>query len=173
MKTSTDGILTTHVGSLPRPKDVTDLVFAKEREEAVDESEFNTVIERSVNDTLAKQKEAGITIPSDGEMSKISYATYIKDRLTGFAGDSPRRAPADLKQFPGFLERQSKGGGTPSYRRPMCVGPIEVKNLEPLHDDIRWMKAAMAAHGFEEGFIDSKFTCLSKEKEGYNKWNHP
>jgi 5-methyltetrahydropteroyltriglutamate--homocysteine methyltransferase len=155
MKTSTDGILTTHVGSLPRPKDVTDLVFAKEREEAVDESEFNTVIERSVNDTLAKQKEAGITIPSDGEMSKISYATYIKDRLTGFAGDSPRRAPADLKQFPGFLERQSKGGGTPSYRRPMCVGPIEVKNLEPLHDDIRWMKAAMAAHGFEEGFMNS------------------
>ncbi|MFT6641890.1 MAG: 5-methyltetrahydropteroyltriglutamate--homocysteine methyltransferase, partial [Flavobacteriaceae bacterium] len=59
MKISSDSILTTHVGSLPRPKDVTDLVFAKEKEEPVDETEFNRVIERSVNDTLAKQKKAG------------------------------------------------------------------------------------------------------------------
>lgn len=155
MKTSTDRILTTHVGSLPRPGDVTDLVFAREREEPVDEAEFASVIERSVNHTLQKQKKAGISIPSDGEMSKISYATYIKERLTGFAGDSPRRAPADLKQFPGFLERLAKGGGTPTYKRPECVGPIEVKNLQPLHDDIRWMKSAMQANGFEEGFMNS------------------
>lgn len=155
MKTSKDHILTTHVGSLPRPEDVTDLVFAREREEPVDESEFASVIERAVHDTLMRQKQAGIHLPSDGEMSKISYATYIKDRLTGFAGDSPRRAPADLKQFPGFLERQAKGGGTPTYKRPECVGPIEVKNLQPLQDDIRWMKAAMQTHGFEEGFMNS------------------
>lgn len=155
MKISTDHILTTHVGSLPRPKDVTDLVFARENEEPIDEAEFARVIEGAVGDTLLKQKEAGIDLPSDGEMSKISYATYIKDRLTGFAGDSPRRAPADLKQFPGFLERQAKGGGTPTYKRPECVGPIEVKNLQPLHDDIRWMKSAMQTHGFEEGFMNS------------------
>lgn len=155
MKTSTDAILTTHVGSLPRPKDVTDLVFAQEQGKEIDAAEFESVISRSVGDTLAKQKQAGIAVPSDGEMSKISYATYIKDRLTGFEGDSPRRAPADLKQFPGFLERQAKGGGTPTYRRPQCVGPIEVKNLEPLHDDIRWMQAAMQEHGFEEGFMNS------------------
>lgn len=155
MKLSTDNILTTHVGSLPRPQDVTDLVFAREREEPVDEATFSHVIERAVSDTLQKQKQAGIIIPSDGEMSKISYATYIKDRLTGFAGDSPRRAPADLLQFPGFLERQAKGGGTPTYKRPECVGPIEVKNLDPLHDDIRWMKSAMQMHGFEEGFMNS------------------
>lgn len=155
MKISSDKILTTHVGSLPRPSDVTDLVFAREQEKPVDEAEFARVIERSVNDTLEKQKQAGIDVPSDGEMSKISYATYIKDRLTGFAGDSPRRAPADLKQFPGFLERQAKGGGTPTYKRPECVGPIEVKNLQPLHDDIRWMQSAMQTHGFEEGFMNS------------------
>jgi 5-methyltetrahydropteroyltriglutamate--homocysteine methyltransferase len=155
MKISTDHILTTHVGSLPRPKDVTDLVFARENEEPLDEAEFARVIEGAVGDALLKQKEAGIDLPSDGEMSKISYATYIKDRLTGFAGDSPRRAPADLKQFPGFLERQAKGGGTPTYKRPECVGPIEVKNLQPLHDDIRWMKSAMQTHGFEEGFMNS------------------
>lgn len=155
MRTSTDAVLTTHVGSLPRPVDVTDLVFAREREEAVDEAEFDRVVERAVADTLARQRATGIDIPSDGEMSKISYATYIKDRLSGFEGDSPRRAPADLKQFPSFLERQAKGGGTPTYRRPSCVGPIEVKNLEPLHADIRWMQAAMAAEGYEEGFMNS------------------
>lgn len=155
MKTSTEQILTTHVGSLPRPRDVTELVFAREQEQPVDEAEFASVIERSVDDTLAKQKQVGIQIPSDGEMSKISYATYIKDRLTGFAGDSPRRAPADLKQFPGFMERLAKGGGTPTYKRPECIGPVKVKNLEPLHDDIRWMKSAMRTHGFEEGFMNS------------------
>jgi len=155
MKTSTDAILTTHVGSLPRPKDVSDLVFAQERGEPVDAEAFERVISAAVNDTLSRQKAAGIGMPSDGEMSKISYATYVKDRLTGFEGDSPRRAPADLKKFPGFLERQAKGGGTPSYRRPQCVGPIEVKNLQPLHDDIRWMQSAMAANGYEEGFMNS------------------
>ncbi len=155
MQTSTDKILTTHVGSLPRPADVTDLVFAREREEPVDEKEFDTVIARAVNDTLVRQKSSGISIPSDGEMSKISYATYIKDRLTGFAGDSPRRAPADLKQFPGFLERLAKGGGTPTYRRPECVGEIKVKDLEPLHTDIRNMLASMQANGFTEGFMNS------------------
>jgi len=155
MKISKDAILTTHVGSLPRPQDVTDLVFSQERGENVDQDNFESVIERAVGDTLSRQKQAGIDLPSDGEMSKISYATYIKDRLTGFEGDSPRRAPADLKQFPGFLERQAKGGGTPSYRRPQCIGPVEVKNLQPLHDDIRWMKSAMAEQGFEEGFMNS------------------
>lgn len=155
MKTSVDAILTTHVGSLPRPRDVTDLVFAREREEPVDEAEFARVVERAVDDVLERQRRVGIALPSDGEMSKISYATYIKDRLTGFEGDSPRRAPADLKRFPSFLERQSKGGGTPTYRRPQCVGPIEVKTLEPLQDDIRWMQAAMLRHGFEEGFMNS------------------
>ena len=155
MKVSTDRTLTTHVGSLPRPADVAELVFEREREGAVDEARFAETVERAVVDTVAKQRAAGIAIPSDGEMSKISYATYIKDRLTGFEGDSPRRAPEDLKRFPGFLERQAKGGGTPSYRRPQCVGPIEVKDMEPLHDDIRWMKAALAAHGYEEGFMNS------------------
>ena len=155
MKTSTDHVLTTHVGSLPRPADVTDIVFAREREEQVDEAEFDRVIGAAVTDVTRRQSEAGISIPSDGEMSKISYATYIKDRLTGFAGDSPRRAPADLQQFPTLLEKLAKSGGTPEYRRPVCVDKIEVKTLEPLHQDIRTQKAAMAQNGFDEGFMNS------------------
>ena len=74
----------------------------------------------------------GWDVVSDGEMSKISYATYIKDRITGFEGDSPRRPPADLEEYPGFLQRQAASGGTPTYRRPQCVGEIRVKDAAPL-----------------------------------------
>ena len=145
----------THVGSLPRPLDVTELVFAVEKGEREEDAAFDDLIGRATRQVVVRQRDAGIDVPSDGEMSKISYATYIKDRLTGFEGDSPRRAPADLKDFPSFLERQAKGGGTPTYRRPQCVGPVKVKTLEPLHADIRRMKAAMEAAGYEEGFMNS------------------
>ncbi|WP_299626329.1 cobalamin-independent methionine synthase II family protein [Pelagibius sp.] len=150
-----DRILTTHVGSLPRPEDVTEVVFARERGETVEESRFDGVIGAGVERVMTRQREAGIDLPSDGEMSKISYATYIKDRLTGFEGDSPRRPPADLKAYPSFLEKLAKAGGTPSYKRPKCVGPIAVKDLQPLHDDIARMKAAMAKTGYAEGFMNS------------------
>ena len=150
-----DRILTTHVGSLPRSKDVTDLVFAQERGEAVDPAQFDAVIGAAVDDVVQRQVEAGIDLVSDGEMSKISYATYIKDRITGFDGDSPRTPPKDLEMFPSFLERQAKGGGTPTYRRPKCVGPITVKSMEPLEADLAHMAAAMAKHQPGGGFMNS------------------
>ena len=122
-----DRILTTHVGSLPRSAAVTDLVFAQERGEPVDAAQFSEVIGAAVDDAVARQVASGVDLASDGEMSKISYATYIKDRITGFDGDSERTPPKDLEMFPNFLKRQDKGGGTPTYRRPKCVGPIAVK----------------------------------------------
>jgi 5-methyltetrahydropteroyltriglutamate--homocysteine methyltransferase len=148
-------ILTTHVGSLPRSKQVTDLVFAKEAGVPIEEAGFNDIISAAVNDIVASQKAAGIDLPSDGEMSKISYATYIKDRLTGFDGDSSRRPPADLEMFPNFLKRQASSGGTPSYRRPKCVSEIKVKSLEPLKDDVEAFKAALSANGYAKGFMNS------------------
>ena len=151
----TDRILTTHVGSLPRSKAVTDLVFAAERGDLVDAGEFDAVIGAAVDDVVARQIKAGIDLVSDGEMSKISYATYIKDRITGFDGDSPRTPPADLEDFPGFLERQAKGGGTPTYRRPKCVGPVGPKSLAPLEDDLKHMRAAMAKHVPVGGFMNA------------------
>ena len=151
----TDRILTTHVGSLPRSAAVTDLVFAQERGEAVDPAQFDAVIGDAVRDAVARQVAAGIDLVSDGEMSKISYATYIKDRITGFDGDSPRTPPADLEMFPTFLQRQDKGGGTPSYRRPKCVGPVAPKTLAPLEQDLAHMKAALAAHHPRGGFMNS------------------
>lgn len=155
MKTSTDRILTTHVGSLPRSKAVTDGVFAKENEEPYDAELLARTITAAVDEVVARQVKAGIDIVSDGEMSKISYATYIKDRITGFAGDSERNPPADLEDFPGFLKRQSSSGGTPDYRRPCCVGDIQVKDMAPLTEDLANFKAATDQHNVSEGFMNA------------------
>jgi len=153
MKSSIDRILTTHVGSLPRSKAVTDCVFAHEQDNPLPGA--NKVIAAAVKDVVKKQVEARVDIVSDGEMSKISYATYIKDRITGFDGDSPRSAPRDLEDFPGFLERQASGGGTPTYRRPCCVGPIKVKSMQPLQDDLANFSAALNGAKVEEGFMNA------------------
>lgn len=148
-------IATTHVGSLPRPKEVADILVRHERGEPVDATKADRAFQAGVDEAVRRQVEAGVTIVSDGEMAKISYATYIKDRITGFDGDSPRRPPADLEAFPTFLERQAKGGGTPTYRRPRCVGPVEPKTLQPLHDDLRRFAAARAANGEPAGFMNA------------------
>ena len=148
-------ILTTHVGSLPRSKAVTDLVFEHENGEITDWDTFNQVIGDAVADVVRKQVNAGIDLVSDGEMSKISYATYIKDRITGFEGDSPRTPPSDLEEFPGFLERQASSGGTPSYKRPCCVAPIEVKSMQPLEDDLSNFKNALTGQTVTDGFMNA------------------
>jgi 5-methyltetrahydropteroyltriglutamate--homocysteine methyltransferase len=148
-------IKTTHVGSLPRSQDVVDFIFARENEQPFDQAEFDACMTAAVSETVRKQVEAGVDIVSDGETSKISYATYVKDRYTGFAGDSPRNAPADLKMFPGFLKRLADDGGTPKYARPMCVGEVVSKGQGELEKDIANLKAAMAEHGAERGFMNA------------------
>jgi 5-methyltetrahydropteroyltriglutamate--homocysteine methyltransferase len=155
MRTSTDRILTTHVGSLPRSETVTRLIFARERGEAVDTQELRDALDLAVQQAVMRQNTAGTDLVSDGEMSKISYATYIKDRLTGFDGDSPRNPPADLEDFPSFLRRQADRGGTPSYRRPRCVGPIAVHSLAPLHEDLDRFLRALHQAPAQEGFMNS------------------
>ena len=148
-------ILTSHVGSLPRSQEVVDFIFARENNEDYDESSFDVTMTKAVHDTVGKQTESEIDIVSDGETSKISYATYVKDRYTGFSGDSPRNAPADLKMFPTFLERLANEGGTPQYARPMCTGPVSSKGQGELQKDISNLKAAMSAHGRTRGFMNA------------------
>jgi 5-methyltetrahydropteroyltriglutamate--homocysteine methyltransferase len=148
-------IRTTHVGSLPRSQPVVDQIFAREKGEPVDEATFDAIMAAAIDACVARQVAAGVDIVSDGEMSKISYATYIKDRYTGFDDDSPRRTPADLEDFPGFRERLRQSGGTPTYRRPCCVGLIAVKTLEPLHKDIAHLKSAAARHGAQQMFMNA------------------
>ncbi len=153
MKSSNDRILTTHVGSLPRSKAVTDAVFGREAGEPV--ADETDIIRDAVDAVVGRQVDTGVDIVSDGEMSKISYATYIKDRITGFDGDSEREPPSDLEEFPGFLKRQASSGGTPTYRRPCCVGDIRVKDMEPVGEDIANMQAAIDKHGPVEGFMNA------------------
>ncbi len=148
-------IQTTHVGSLPRTQKVVDFIFARERAEDYDPAAFDAAMTEAVSETVARQKEAGIDIVSDGETSKISYATYVKDRYTGFDGDSPRNAPADLKLFPSFLKRLANDGGTPKYARPMCVGEVKSRGQGELEKDIANLKGAMTEHGAERGFMNA------------------
>jgi len=148
-------ILTTHVGSLPRTQEVVDFIFAREKEQPYDQAAFDACMTSAVSETVRRQVEAGVDIVSDGETSKISYATYVKDRYAGFDGDSPRNAPADLKQFPTFLQRLADDGGTPTYARPMCVGEVKSKGQGELEKDIANLKSAMAEHGVERGFMNA------------------
>lgn len=155
MKLSTDRILTTHVGSLPRSQEVVDLLFAQDRGEVVDEAQFNEVMRRAVAATVNHQAEVGVDVVSDGETSKISYATYIRHRLTGFEGDSARPTPKDLDDFPEYRDRLVKAGHSATYRRPVCVGPIKVKSHAPLELDIAHMKEALAKTKAMEGFLNA------------------
>ncbi len=155
MKLSTDRILTTHVGSLPRSQAVTDGVFAIEQGKDVDQEQHCKEVARAVIDVVERQVASGVDAVSDGEMSKLSYATYIKYRISGFDGDSPRRAPADLEDYPTFLERLAATGGTPTYKRPQCVGPIEVIDMEPCNEDTSNFRAAVDLHEPVDAFMNA------------------
>jgi 5-methyltetrahydropteroyltriglutamate--homocysteine methyltransferase len=142
-----DRVLTTHVGSLPRSQAVTDVLFAREREEVRDLAQDEALLTAAVAEVVRRQVEVGIDIVSDGEMSKISYATYIARRLAGFAGDTAREPGQDLVEFPGLLRKLAERGATARYRRPRCVGPVSVKDTKPLEADLRNLSsAAEAAH---------------------------
>ncbi len=148
-------IKTTHVGSLPRTQETVDFIFARENQQPYDQAAFDAEMTSACAETVRRQVEAGVDVVSDGETSKISYATYVKDRYTGFDGDSPRNTPGDLKLFKSFSERLSKDGGAPTYKRPMCVGPVQSKGQGELQKDIDNLKAGMAAHGAAEGFMNA------------------
>ena len=148
-------IRTTHVGSLPRSQEVTDFLFSKEKNQAYNATHFDEVMKKHVDLIVSRQKGCGIDIVSDGETSKISYATYVKDRYTGFSGDSPRNAPADLKMFPTFLQRLADSGGTPEYTRPMCTGEVKPLSNSELKKDISNLKSAIKKYGNIHGFMNA------------------
>ena len=140
-------IKTTHVGSLPRPAEVAERLVKADKGEKPDD--FDEVIARNVDEVLQRQRQCGIDIVSDGEMSKISYATYVKERMTGFGGDSPRRAPADLDDFPEYKKRIAESGGTPTFSRPQCIGEVTMDDLDAAKRDIENLKAAVGKNGGE------------------------
>ena len=148
-------ILTTHVGSLPRPAKLSQLLFAKDKNEIIDEKEFDDVVREEVKNIVQRQVNCGIDVVSDGEMSKISYSTYIKDRLHGFSGESERKAPADLDAFPSYKEKIAKSGGTPTYTRPCCTDELSIKDTEAVKKDIDNFKAALQHSNVRSGFMNA------------------
>jgi 5-methyltetrahydropteroyltriglutamate--homocysteine methyltransferase len=155
LKTNRDRILVTLVGSLPRSQAVTDVLFARERGESLDESAAAATIADAVKSAVARQVASGVDVVSDGEMSKISYATYIKNRLTGFAGDSPREPGQDLVEFPRILQRLAATGATAKYTRPRCVAAIQVSDLRPAQTDVDNLRAALSASSPTQGFLNA------------------
>jgi 5-methyltetrahydropteroyltriglutamate--homocysteine methyltransferase len=155
MRLSTDRILTTHVGSMPRPQALVDVLLKKDHGEAYDQAEYDSTIQDAVVAVVKRQVEAGVDVPSDGEASKVSYSTYMMDRLTGFGGDNKRKVALDLAPYPEFREKMGRMTGSQEFRRASCIGPIAVKDLQPLQIDIDNMLAAMTASGVAEGFMNS------------------
>jgi 5-methyltetrahydropteroyltriglutamate--homocysteine methyltransferase len=155
MRASVDRILTTHVGSLPRSQTLVDQLLKKDHGQPYDAAEYDRTVADAVDRVVRRQAEVGIDVPSDGEQSKVSYSTYMMERLSGFGGDHPRKVALDLKDYPELREKMSRMTGAQAFRRAACIGPVEIKTLEPLHTDIANLKAAMARAGVTEAFMNS------------------
>jgi len=155
MKLSTDRILTSHVGSLPRPDDVADLLIAKEFGEPYDRDAFEARMDEAVAACVAEQRTLGIDIVNDGEIAKTGYATYIQDRLTGFSGDSPSLRFGDLSEFPDYRRRMAEAAGARRLQRPKCTGPVALADRAPLERDIARLKAALAGGDATEAFMNA------------------
>ena len=150
-----NSILTTHVGSLPRSTELSELLFAKDKKENFNKETFNKVVKKNVEDVVKKQIEVGLDVISDGEMSKISYATYVKDRIKGFSGESERRAPADLEAFPNYKMKIANSGGTPTYTRPCCTSELEIQDKQSLKEDIKNLNDALSSNNHSKAFMNA------------------
>ena len=148
-------ILTTHVGSLPRSKQLSEYLFAKDKGEKIDKEKFENILISNVDQIVKRQLEVGIDFISDGEMSKISYATYIKDRIDGFSGESERRAPADLDDFPEYKEKIANSGGTPTYSRPCCTKELKIKDKDSLLNDINNFNKSLKKSNHTKAFMNA------------------
>jgi 5-methyltetrahydropteroyltriglutamate--homocysteine methyltransferase len=153
MRRSTDRFLTTHTGSLPRPPDLVRAMFAKEEGVPVDAPALAARIRAAVAEVVGRQVAAGVDVVSDGELSKPSYATYVKDRLTGFGGESHPLQYRDLVDFPELAKRVFGDPGRSRRRTPACDGPIAVGDSGAATTDTANLRAALAATPAAEGFL--------------------
>jgi 5-methyltetrahydropteroyltriglutamate--homocysteine methyltransferase len=153
MKTSQDRILTTHVGSLPRPPELRQMLVRKDQGETYDKAALSGLVRQAVADIVRRQTAVGVDIVNDGEMSKPGYSTYIADRLSGFAGHVPALPRLDTRDHPNFLAALERMTGANVARRAECVGPVAWRDREPLTEDIANLKAALGQVSAVEGFM--------------------
>jgi 5-methyltetrahydropteroyltriglutamate--homocysteine methyltransferase len=158
MKTGQTRILTTHVGSLPRSAAVLDLLDRRESNASVDSADFDRTLRAEVLSVVRRQVELGIDVLSDGEMSKISYATYVKDRLTGFSEEGatePAKPHLDLAPFPDLRRKMALLTGQRRFKRVSCTGPVTLRDKEQVLQDLRRLREAAAAAGPIEAFVNA------------------
>lgn len=155
MLRSKDKFLTTHVGSLPRAHDLTLMMWAREDGVPVDRNALAARVRRAVAETVRKQREAGIDIVNDGEMSKPSYATYVKDRLTGFGGEDNAFAFQDLADFPELAKRVASDPSRQHRKTPACNGPVAMRDLSGTLEDIANLKAAVGESNMGSVFVSA------------------
>ena len=153
MKTSQDRILTTHVGSLPRPSELKELLVRKDQSQPYDKEALDRLTRQAVFDIVHRQAETGVDIVNDGEMSKPGYSTYVADRLSGFAGHEPAKPRLDTRDHPNFLAAYERMTGANVARRAVCVGPVAWHDREPLAQDLNNLRDALAEVTAAEGFM--------------------
>jgi 5-methyltetrahydropteroyltriglutamate--homocysteine methyltransferase len=148
-------IATTHVGSLPRGDALTPLLLARDKGEAYDAALFDTTVQQAVSDAVTAQIAAGVSIVSDGELGKVGYSTYMIERLSGFGGHIDRKVAADLAPLPELRQKLAATMGSQEFTRASCIGPVKLVTLDPLHEDIRRFKTAMADHPGTRAFMNA------------------
>ncbi len=153
MRLSTDRIRTTHVGSLPRTPAVVEQLYKKDKGQPVDPDAFNAIMRAGVAEVVKRQVAIGIDQVSDGEVSKVGYATYMQDRLTGFGGHTDRKPSLDLKDYPEFRKKMALLTGPQEFRRASCIGPVSIKDRAPLEHDLSNFANALKAANASEGFM--------------------
>ncbi|OLC12976.1 MAG: epoxyalkane--coenzyme M transferase [Candidatus Rokubacteria bacterium 13_1_40CM_69_27] len=155
MKRSSERFLTTHTGSLPRPDDLIQTMFAKDEGVSVDPAALAARIRSAVAEVVRKQTTAGVDIVNDGEFSKPSYATYIKDRLSGFGGTSQPLQYKDLVDFPAMARRVFGDPGRARRKTPACTGPITVRDAQAAQTDADNLKAALGEVKAADAFMSA------------------
>jgi len=151
MKRSTERILTTHTGSLPRPDDLVTMLYARDKGELQEQAAFEARVREATAEVVRTQIECGVDVVNDGEAGKIGYSTYVKDRLTGFEGEAAPLRAADLLEFPEYARRALRV----RMQRPACTGPITYKDKEALRKDIENFTAALQGVEPEEVFLSA------------------
>src|ERR1700749_1239717 len=152
---STDRFLTTHTGSLPRPDDLIRMMYAKEEGVPVDPAALAQRVRSAVADVVKKQADAGVDLINDGELSKPSYATYIKDRLNGFGGTGNTFVYQDLAEFPKLAQKVFGDPGRSRRKTPACNAPISVRDAAAARTDVDNLKAALSDIKAAEGFMSA------------------
>ena len=155
MKHSAERFLTTHTGSLPRPDDLVRMMYAKEEGVPVDAAALAARVRAAVVDVVRRQRDAGVDLVNDGELSKPSYATYIKDRLDGFGGTGNTFVYQDLAEFPRLAQRVFGDPGRSRRKTPACNAPISVRDRQAALSDVDNLTAGIKASGGGEAFMSA------------------